>query len=123
MTNALLIAKRTAKISQIETMLSEYFQKISLVSDLTDTEQLPLDCHFDLIVVTDSLASKPDGDFIICLRRLFPNSKFLYLGHEIAPETEMNLRAAGLIFLGSYEHFLHGGHPILKSAVNSIKKL
>ena len=122
MTNALLIAKRTAKINQIETMLSEYFQNVSRVSDLTGTGQLPLDHHFDLIVVTDSLQIKPEGEFIFCLRRLFPDAKFLYLGHEITPETEMSLRAAGLIFLGPDDHFIQCGHQILKSAVDAAKK-
>ena len=98
-------------------MLSEYYQKIHLVSDLsgTGTGQLPVDQHFDLIAVTDSLEMKPDGDFLSCLRCLFPGAKILYLGDQIAPQTEMSLRAAGLIFLGSYDHFLHSGHQILGS--------
>ena len=123
MTNALLIAKRTAKINQIETLLSEYFQNVSRVSDLTGTGQLPLDHHFDLIVVTDSFEIKLDGDFLSCLRGQFPNAKFLYLANETAPETEMSLRAAGLIFLGSYDHFIHCAHQILGSVADSVKKL
>ncbi len=112
-TNALLIAKQTEKINQIENVLSEYFQKVSLVSELTGTGQLPLDLHFDLIVATDSLEIKPDGDFLSCLRGQFPGTKFLYLADEIVPETEMSLRAGGLIFLGSYDHFIHSAHQIL----------
>ena len=115
MANALLIAKHNKKTNRIENLLSEYFQKVSVVSELTGTGQLPLDHHLDLIVVTDSLDVKPDGDFLSCLRRLFPGAKFLYLGDEIEPQTEMNLRAAGLIFLGSYDHFIHCGHQILGS--------
>ena len=121
MANALLIAKRTEKINRIETVLSEYFQSINLVSDSTGTGQLPLDHHFDLIVATDSLEIKPDGDFLCCLRGQFPNAKFLYLADEIAPETEMSLRAGGLIFLGSYDHFIHCAHQILGSVVDSAK--
>ncbi len=123
MTNALLIAKRTEKINRVENLLSEYFQKVSLVSELTGTGQLPLEHHFDLIVVTDSLEGKPDGDFLSCLRGQFPNAKFLYLANEIAPETEMSLRAGGLIFLGSYDHFIHCAHQILGSVADSVKKL
>jgi hypothetical protein len=122
MTNALLIAKRTKKIIRIENLLSEYFQRISLVPDLTGTAQLPLDLHFDLIVATDSLGIQPDGDFLSCLRSRFPNVKFLYLADEIAPETEMSLRAGGLIFLGSYDHFIQCAHQILGSVVDSVKK-
>jgi len=116
MTNALLIAKRNKKMKQIQNLLSEYFQKVSVVYNLTGSNRLPLQYHFDLIVVTDSLDIKPDGDFISCLKSLFPGAKFLYLGDEIAPQTEMSLRAAGLIFLGSYDHFIHCGHQILGSA-------
>jgi N-acetylglucosaminyldiphosphoundecaprenol N-acetyl-beta-D-mannosaminyltransferase len=123
MTNALLIAKQTEKINQIESLLSEYFHKVSLVSDLTATGQLPPDLHFDLIVATDSLEIKPDGDFLSCLRGQFPGTKFVYLGNEIAPETEMSLRSGGLIFLGSYDHFIHSAHQILGSIADSVKKL
>jgi len=120
MANALLIAKRTEKINQIENLLSEYFQRVSLVSDLTGTGQLPLDLHFDLIVATDSLGIHPEGDFLSCLRSHIPNVKFLYLADEIAPETEMSLRAGGLIFLGSYDHFIHTAHQILGSVADSV---
>jgi hypothetical protein len=123
MTNALLIAKRTEKINQIENLLSEYFQKISLVSDLTGTGQLPPDLHFDLIVATDSLEIMPDGDFLSCLRGHIPGAKFLYLADEITPQTEMSLRSGGLIFLGSYDHFIHCAHQILGSIADSVKKV
>ena len=113
MTNALLIAKRTEKTNAIKKLLADHFQKVNMVSDLTGTGQLPLDHYFDLILLTDSLDIKPDGDFISCLRSLFPGAKFLYLGDEIAPQTEMSLRAAGIIFLGSYDHFIHRAQQIL----------
>ncbi len=122
MANALLIAKRTEKIKQIETVLSEYFESIDRVSDLAGTGQLPLDLHFDLIVATDSLEIKPDGDFLSCLRGQFSGAKFLYLADEIAPETEMSLRSGGLIFLGSYDHFIHCAHQILGSVANTVKE-
>ena len=122
MANALLIAKHTEKINRIENLLSEYFQKVSLVSDLTGAGQLPPDLHFDLIVATDSLGISPDGDFLFCLRNHCPNAKFMYLADEIAPETEMSLRAGGLVFLGSYDHFIHCAHQILGSIADSIKK-
>jgi hypothetical protein len=105
MTNALLIAKQTEKTHRIENLLTEYFQKVGRVSDLAGTGQLPLDLHFDLIVVTDSFGVHPDGDFLDCLRGRFSNARFLYLADEISPETEMSLRAGGLIFLGTYDHF------------------
>jgi hypothetical protein len=120
MANALLIAKRTEKINRIETVLSEYFESIDRVSDLAGTGQLPLDLHFDLIVATDSLEIKPDGDFLSCLRGQFPGAKFLYLADEIASETEMSLRSGGLIFLGSYDHFIHCSHQILGSVADSV---
>ena len=122
MTNALLIANRTEKINRIENVLSEYFQNVSRVSDLTGTGQLPLDLRFDLIVVTDSFGIHPDGDFLSCLRGQFSNAKFLCLADEISSETEMSLRAGGLIFLGSYDHFIQYAHQILESVTDPVKK-
>jgi len=122
MANALLIAKWTEKINRVETVLSGYFESIDRVSDLGGTGQLPLDFHFDLIVATDSLEIKPDGDFLACLRGQFPGAKFLYLADEIAPETEMSLRSGGLIYLGSYDHFISCAHQILGSVADSVKK-
>ena len=115
MTNALLIANRTEKINRVEKLLSEYFQKVSRVSDLSGAGQMPLDLYFDLIVVTDSFGIHPDGDFLDCLRGRFSSAKFLYLADEISPEDEMNMRAGGLIFLGSYDHFCQCAHQILGS--------
>jgi hypothetical protein len=64
----------------------------------------------------------PGGDFLYCLKGKFSNAKFLYLADEIAPETEMSLRAGGLIFLGSYDHFTNCAHQILGSVADSVKK-
>lgn len=122
MTNALLIANRTEKTNRVEKLLSEYFQRVSRVSDLTGTGRLPLDLHFDLIIVTDSFGIHPDGDFLSCLKNRYSSAKFLYLADEISPETEMSLRAGGLIFLGSYDHFIQCAHQILGSIVGSVKK-
>jgi hypothetical protein len=122
MTNALLIAKLTEKTHRIENLLSEYFKKVSRVSDLAGAGQLPPDLHFDLIVATDSLEIEPDGDFLSCLRSRFPNVKFLYLADKISPKTEMSLRSGGLIFLGTYDHFSHSAHQILGSLVDSAKR-
>ena len=122
MSNALLIANQTEKNNRIEDVLSEYFQKVSRVSDLTGTGQLPLDLQFHLIVATDSYGILPDKDFLSCLRGKFSNAKFLYLADEISPETEMNLRAEGLIFLGTYDHFIEYAHGILGSVMDSVNK-
>ena len=122
MTNALLIAKRTDRTHRIKNLLSEYFQKVDLVSDLDEARQLPPGIHFDLIVATDSFGITPDGDFLLCLKSRFPGAKFLYFADEIAPETEMSLRATGLIFLGTYDHFTLCAHQILGSIVDSAKR-
>ena len=123
MANALLIAKRTEKINRIETVLAEYFESIDRVSDFAGTGQLPLNLHFDLIVATDSFEITPDWNFLSCFNGPFPGAKFSYLADEIAPETEMSLRSGGLIFLGSYDHFIHCSQQILGSVADSRKQL
>ena len=111
---------RPAEKQHLRASLPGYFESIDRISDFAGTGQLPLDLHFDLIVATDSLEIKPDGDFLACLRGQFPGAKFLYLADEIEPETEMSLRSGGLIFLGSYDHFIHCSRQILGSVADSV---
>jgi len=115
--NVLVLGKRTAKARELEQILAEYFCKVCLISDLADkVKWLPND-EFNTIIVTDSIGAKLNNRLFSNLRILFPSARLLCLVDKIIPETEMTMRSAGLIFLGSYDHFSNNYKDILKSAV------
>jgi len=115
--NVLVLGKRNKKMKALERLLAEHFTKVSLISDLADTIKLLPNDYFNVIVVTDSMVAKPYNGLFSDLRTLFPSARLLCLVDKITPETEMAIRSAGLIFLGSYEHFSNNYQDILKSAV------
>jgi len=122
MTNALVITNLTEKINRVENVLPEYFQKVKWVADLAGTGQMLFDLHFEQIMATDSFGVHPDNDFLSCQRSQFSNAKFLYIADEISPKTEMSLRAGGLRFLGSYDHFINSANQTPGWVVDSVKQ-
>jgi len=119
----LVLGKRNKKVKELERILAEHFLEVKVTSKLTNSSELNPGMHFNLVVVTDSLEDKPDRDFGVNLRRLFPQAKVLGLFDKINPEIETNMRNAGLIFLGSYDHFSKHFPDILLSAFGSRERL
>lgn len=115
--NVLVLGKRTEKVRELERLLAEHFNKVSLISDLPNSVKLPLNDYFNTIIVTDPVGAKLNNRLFSNLRILFPSARLLCLVDKITPETEMAMRSAGLIFLGSYDHFSNNYQDILKSAV------
>ena len=68
-----------------------------------------------MIVLTDSRGNKFNKECIRTLRHNFPQAKILSLVDRIAPEMEMRMRSAGLVFLGSYDHFKRKSGDIIDS--------
>jgi len=114
--NVLVLGKRNKKVRELERTLAEHFCEVRVTSKLTHSAGLSPTMHFNLIVITDSLEGNGSRDFGVNLRRLFPEAKVLGLFDKINPEIETNMRNAGLIFLGSYEHFSKHCPDILDSA-------
>ena len=117
--NALVLGKRNKKVRELERTLAKHFLKVRVASKLDHSAGLNPTMHFNLIVITDSLEGNPTRDFAVNLRRLFPEAKVLGLFNKINPEIETNMRNAGLIFLGSHEHFSKHCPDILLSALGS----
>jgi len=100
----LVLGKKTAKIKKLKVLLTEHSPEV-FISDSTDMSKLFLKNNYDFIVVTDSLGVNLNSDFVSGLKTFFPHAKVLCLIDRITPETERAIRGAGLIFLGTYEHF------------------
>jgi len=101
---ALIIGKTDHKIDLLKRHLAEYFSKVDLLSDSGQLNSLTADSH-SVVVVTDTLGDVLDYDFFMNLRFLHPRARLLCLVDRISRETEKVMRSAGLLFLGSYEHF------------------
>ena len=119
---ALLFGKSNKKIKEIERILKRHTLGVKLVSKTGRHIEPDEEDHFSLIVVTDSIGDTIDENFIANLRQSFPRAKVLSLFDHINPEIEMNMRSAGLIFLGSYEHFIRESADIIATAFGEKKR-
>jgi len=119
MGQALLFGKRNSKVREIERILKRHTLGVKLVSGTERHIEPDKGDNFSLIVVTDSIEGKVDKNTIKNIRQSFPRAKVLSLFDDMNPEIEMNMRSAGLIFLGSYEHFIKESAHIIASASGS----
>ncbi|MBC8459801.1 MAG: hypothetical protein H8D67_17555 [Deltaproteobacteria bacterium] len=117
--NVLVFGKRNKKIKELEKIFKEHSFTVRLVSDLANVAELLPNNQFNLIVVTDSLNDVLDRDFLANLKIFYPQAKIIYLFETVTRAIEVNLRRAGAIFLGSYDHFSRFSVDILQSAVKS----
>ena len=118
---ALLFGKKNNKVKEIERILKRHTLGVKLVSETGRHIEPDQGDGFSLIVVTDSIEDRVDENYILNLRQSFPRAKVLSLFDDVSPEIEMNMRSAGLIFLGSYEHFIRESAHIIASALGSRK--
>ena len=113
---ALIIGKGNHKVDLLKRHLSEYFGKIDLLSDLGHLNSLTADIH-SVVVVTDTLGEVLNYDFFVNLRSLHPRARLLCLVDHLSRETEKAMRSAGLLFLGSYDHFDDCYGSVLQTAL------
>jgi|APSaa5957512622_1039677.scaffolds.fasta_scaffold158877_1 hypothetical protein len=113
--NVLLLGKKTSKVCKIKLLLSKLSHKVCLISDFTNSvKRFPVN-HYGIVIVTDSLGVNLNSDFVSHLKTVLPHAKVLCLVDQITEDTEKAIRGAGLIFLGTYEHFGQICKDILKS--------
>jgi len=117
---ALIIGKTDHKVDLLRHHLAEYFSKIDLLSDPGRLTSLTADSH-SVIVVTDTVGDVLDYDFFMNLRSFHPRARLLCLVDHLSRETEKAMRSAGLLFLGSYDHFDDCYGSILQTAMRPQK--
>ena len=115
--NVLVLGKRNKKVRELERIMDKALLEVILVSEWADVVALFPSTHVDLIVVTDSSNHNLNRDFLVDLRRLYPQAKVLCVFDKITEEIEITMRSVGIIYLGSYDHFARFSHDILESAV------
>lgn len=116
---ALVLGEKNPKANEVKRILAEHFQIVKMIPRLPAEDKFCPEDHFKLIVFTDSSETKPDRDIVVNLRKLFPRTKVLGLFDDINAEIEMSMRSAGLIFLGSHDHFNKHSSQIIFSAFKS----
>ena len=117
---ALIIGKTGHRIEMLQYHLAEYFSKVDLMSDLVQLNSLT-DDNLAVIVVTDTLGDVLNQEFFVNLRSLHPRARLLCLFDRISRETEKAMRSAGLLFLGSYDHFDDCYDSVLQTALRPQK--
>ena len=117
---ALIIGKTNHKIDLLKSHLAEYFGTIDLLSDPGLLNSLTAHSQ-SVVVVTDTLEDVMNYDFFVNLRSLHPRARLLCLVDHISRETEKAMRSAGLLFLGSYDHFDDCYRSVLQTALRPLK--
>ena len=112
---ALLVGRRSKKVKAVEEILKGYSLRVETIPGLDHFLDPSLREKIRLILLMDSRGNKFDKECIRTLRHTFPRAKILSLVDRIAPEMEMEMRSAGLVFLGSYEHFKRKSGDIIDS--------
>ena len=119
--SALIIGENSYKVDQLKRHLAKCFSKVDLLSDSGQFNLLTADSN-SVIVVTDTSADVLNHVFFFMnLRSLHPRARLLCLVDRVTRETEKALRSAGLLFLGSYDHFGDCYGSILQTALWSQK--
>ncbi|MBW1784271.1 MAG: hypothetical protein JRL30_26465 [Deltaproteobacteria bacterium] len=117
----LLLGKRNNRVKRVEGVLKKYLPDTKIVSKAGYPLDSSASDDFKLVVITDASKDSVDAKFVQNVRHSFPQAKVVSLYDEIDPEIEIDMRSAGLIFLGSYEHFIRECADILRSAVETSK--
>ena len=117
--NALVLGEKNLKANEVKRILVEHFQIVKMIPRLPDKDEFYPEDYFKLIVFTDTSETKPDRDIVVNLRKLFPRAKVLGLFDNMDDEIEMSMRSAGLVFLGSHDHFNKHSSQIIFSAFKS----
>ena len=117
--NVLIMGNRNRRVQRLVRILSEYFNQVYRISDLSEMANLPSADPFCVIVVTDSIERPLNRAFFSDLRAYYPDARLVCVVDRITREMEIAMRSAGLLFLGSYNHFSKYCHDILQSAKKS----
>ena len=116
---ALIIGVTNDAISALASVLKKYFNQIDIIPDLVRRPYGSGVAPPSAIVVTDLAACALNKYFFEALRTIYPSAWLLCLVENINPETEKRMRSAGLLYLGSYDHFSSYHDSILRKAISA----
>jgi hypothetical protein len=105
------------RISDLVELLNRYFFHVEVAPNPAEDGSLIRALNPVAFVFTDTIVCP--SDVPMRMRRLLPKAGFLALYDQITPATERSLRAAGTIFLGSYETFFAFSQGILRPVLET----
>lgn len=114
----LIVGKKTRRITHLKTLLDEHFKDV-FVLDAAAISRRIATSDYNVIIVTDSTCVALDRKLLTDLKTFWPQAKLLCLVDRITGETEIAVRSAGVIFLGTYEHFTANCLNILELALQA----
>ena len=113
--SALIFGDDSKPIRKVKSLLAPYCKRIELISAASigqlSAQKAP--CH--VIVVIGPIVGIRPSDFFIQLPGQYPNARLIYISDTIDANSEINVRAAWTLFVGSLDAFNANVAPIFQS--------
>lgn len=116
--NIALITSKQGKVARrlVGPLVSQGMEVIFL-ENLERKDYGQLWRRVDLVVLSKDTPGDLNVDDVKTLRHLFPLARVIGVKDDITPEDELVWREAGVVYLGSCDHFLLNYRHILHSAL------
>jgi len=100
-----IILGRKKQIHRLLKTASQIFDSIRVIESLPEVKRPPTCLSARLAIITDSFPGGMKLSLVNQVKKKFNPETLICLSNTISPEAEIELRSAGLIFLGSYQAF------------------
>ncbi len=100
----------------LQTIIEKYFNATFIVQTYHDVMSLSPKHKTSLLLATDTFPGGLSQELITTIKKYLTPMLTICLLEQITPQTEINLRATGLTFLGSYSVFAKHTDMILDQA-------
>lgn len=109
----LVVGKRSRKLTGLAGLLNDHPCTVRISSNPMDAIKQNEGDDVDFVIMMETPERKIDEDLLSRLKAFFPTAKFLVIADRVTRDREVVMRSKGLIFLGSYYHFLHFHQEIM----------
>jgi len=103
---AILLGRRE-RIVRLIKMVSQSYDSILVIESFAKVKRPLIWLSPQLVIITDSFPGGLDPGLVDLVKKKLNPDKLICLASDISPWMEIELRSAGLIFLGSYKEFLN----------------
>ncbi len=111
-----IILGRRTKIQRLTQIVSQSFDSIRLIESPGKLKRPSAWLEPLLVLVTDSFPGGITPSLLDHIKKELNPDSLIFLANRISAEMEINLRSAGLTFLGSYQEFIFRADMIFRRA-------